>query len=137
VDLRIDLEDQLRRGRHLGVRRQPGQRRVDARPPRVPHDRGGQAEPAAARSLLRRRRGGACAYAPPRSAAAAQVRRGPARVDRAAGGHGPGELDPAERRLLRDPEDRNIRIAPTLPPEDELERAITVLATAILCAADD
>jgi DNA-binding transcriptional MocR family regulator len=37
----------------------------------------------------------------------------------------------------RDPEDRNIRIAPTLPPEDELERAITVLATAILCAADD
>jgi DNA-binding transcriptional MocR family regulator len=36
-----------------------------------------------------------------------------------------------------DPEDRNIRIAPTLPGEDELERAITVLATAILCAADD
>jgi DNA-binding transcriptional MocR family regulator len=36
-----------------------------------------------------------------------------------------------------DPEDRNIRIAPTLPTEDELERAITVLATAILCAADD
>ena len=37
----------------------------------------------------------------------------------------------------KDPEDRNIRIAPTLPPDDELERAITVLATAILCAADD
>ena len=36
-----------------------------------------------------------------------------------------------------DPEDRNIRIAPTLPPSDELERAITVLATAVLCAADD
>ena len=36
-----------------------------------------------------------------------------------------------------DPEDRNIRIAPTLPPNDELERAITVLATAVLCAADD
>jgi DNA-binding transcriptional MocR family regulator len=37
----------------------------------------------------------------------------------------------------RDPEDRNIRIAPTLPPEDELERAITVLATAVLVAAGD
>ena len=37
----------------------------------------------------------------------------------------------------RDEADRNIRIAPTLPPHEELERAITVLATAILCAADD
>jgi DNA-binding transcriptional MocR family regulator len=36
-----------------------------------------------------------------------------------------------------DPKDRNIRIAPTLPPSDELERAITILATAILCAADE
>ncbi len=36
-----------------------------------------------------------------------------------------------------DPKDRNIRIAPTLPPIDELERAITILATAILCAAGD
>ncbi len=36
-----------------------------------------------------------------------------------------------------DPKDRNIRISPTLPPSDELERAITILATAILCAADD
>jgi len=35
-----------------------------------------------------------------------------------------------------DPEDRNIRISPSLPPIEELERAITVLATAILCAAD-
>lgn len=35
-----------------------------------------------------------------------------------------------------DPEDRNIRISPSLPPIEELERAITVLATAILCAAE-
>jgi len=37
----------------------------------------------------------------------------------------------------RDPQDRNIRIAPTMPSDDELERAITILATAILCAAED
>lgn len=36
-----------------------------------------------------------------------------------------------------DADDRNIRIAPTLPTEDELERAITVLATAVLVAAGD
>lgn len=37
----------------------------------------------------------------------------------------------------KDAADRNIRIAPTLPPMAELERAITVLATAILACADD
>ncbi len=37
----------------------------------------------------------------------------------------------------KDAADRNIRISPSLPPSDELERAITVLATAILVAADD
>ena len=32
-----------------------------------------------------------------------------------------------------DPEDRNIRIAPTLPPLRDLEQAMEILATAILC----
>lgn len=36
----------------------------------------------------------------------------------------------------KDPHDRNIRIAPTLPASDDLERAITILATAILSATD-
>ena len=36
----------------------------------------------------------------------------------------------------KDEADRNIRIAPTLPPMDELERALTILTTAILAAAD-
>ncbi|MDG2050032.1 MAG: aminotransferase class I/II-fold pyridoxal phosphate-dependent enzyme [Myxococcota bacterium] len=36
-----------------------------------------------------------------------------------------------------DPEDRNIRIAPTMPPLRELEQAIEILATAILCECSD
>jgi DNA-binding transcriptional MocR family regulator len=36
-----------------------------------------------------------------------------------------------------DPEDRNIRIAPTLPPLPELEQAMAILATAILCESSD
>jgi DNA-binding transcriptional MocR family regulator len=49
------------------------------------------------------------------------------------------ELTPVGTTLPHgdDPEDRNIRIASTLPTEDALERAITVLPTAILCAADE
>ena len=37
----------------------------------------------------------------------------------------------------QDPENRNIRIAPTLPPLPELEQAMEILATAILCEAVD
>lgn len=37
----------------------------------------------------------------------------------------------------KDPEDRNIRIAPTLPPLPELEQAMEVLATAIVCEGAD
>jgi len=36
-----------------------------------------------------------------------------------------------------DPEDRNIRIAPTLPPLSELEQAMEILATAIACEGGD
>ena len=36
-----------------------------------------------------------------------------------------------------DPEDRNIRIAPTLPSLRELEQAMEILATAILCECSD
>ena len=37
----------------------------------------------------------------------------------------------------KDPEDRNIRIAPTLPPLSELEQAMEILATAIACEGGD